>query len=140
LPLGLLSLAEAWDADVSVWDTDYNPHGESMSFTEKLSMHHMYLDALDGNHIIWDEIAGEIERQAPDVVGLTVLSPKLPSALRVAEIAKDCGVQRVIAGGPHVTLDTKSVLASPAVDACVSGEGEDASQAFLPRVMCLDAA
>ena len=95
LPLGLLSLAEAWPCDVSVWDADYNPHGESMPFTAKINRYHLYPEALETEHPIWDEIAEVITREKPDAVGVSVISPKLPSALRVAKIAKACGVPRV---------------------------------------------
>lgn len=66
----------------------------------------------------------------PDVVGLSVMTPTAPMAIRVAQQLKCLrpGI-RVIAGGPHVTALPDEPF--PGVDAKIVGEGEIALTRFL---------
>lgn len=75
----------------------------------------------------------ELERRiaafAPDLVGISILTPQWADALKVAELTKavNPGILTV-AGGPHVTALPEAVVAGAGVDVAVIGEGEDAIQ------------
>jgi len=128
IPIGLLSLAGNLKRDVhrvSVWDSDYNPHGRFLSFVPKVEHFQDWLEhSKDKNHPIWKEVASKIEELAPSTVGISMVSTKYNSGLLVAEIAKELGVERVIVGGPHATLRPDDILKSKYVDSVVKGEGE----------------
>ncbi len=62
----------------------------------------------------------------PDVVGISTMTPTLPSALLAARAAKEvCPNAKVVLGGLGATFLDKQILnAEPAVDIIVRGEGE----------------
>jgi radical SAM superfamily enzyme YgiQ (UPF0313 family) len=64
-----------------------------------------------------------LDRCKPDLVGLSVFTCGVPSALRCAEAAKRAGAV-VVAGGYHPSARPEEMLASPFVDWVVRGEGE----------------
>lgn len=141
IPLGLLSLAaklkENGDS-VDVLDTDYNPNGTPYPFMAKIEHYDEYVDNLHNEgHPIWQDIALNIEQSKPDVVGISMISTKLQSGMKVAQIAKELGVKRVIAGGPHVTIFPKDALRNGSyVDAVVQGEGEEVfNRAMTERIV-----
>lgn len=123
LPLGLLSIASVLrdgGHDAWVWDADYNPDGKAFSFSEKLERYDLYLDSLrNRNHSEWRRIAEKIESIGPDIVGMSVITPKVPSALKTASLARGA---KVVFGGPHAWLHPED-LALPGATV-VRGEGE----------------
>jgi len=68
--------------------------------------------------------AEALEREAPEVVGITALLPTKEPALRLARLASDFGAI-VILGGPDPTREPKAYLAYPQVDLVVHHEGEE---------------
>jgi radical SAM superfamily enzyme YgiQ (UPF0313 family) len=67
----------------------------------------------------------EIVAFGPELVGITAMTPTLPEALRVANLAKRVAPQApVVLGGVHPTLDPAGVLADASVDYVIRGEGE----------------
>jgi len=72
-----------------------------------------------------EELVRNIEEYGPDLIGITAMTPTVPEALRVAELARVTAPGAVIVlGGVHPTLDPASVLASKHVDFVIRGEGE----------------
>jgi len=72
-----------------------------------------------------DELSRHIREYAPDLVGITAMTPTLPEALKAAEISKQVAPEvKVVLGGVHPTLDPAGVLASLDVDFVIRGEGE----------------
>jgi len=71
----------------------------------------------------------------PDVIGMTLLTPLVKEAYRLAHSLRDCGA-KLLAGGPHATLLPEEALAH-GFDAAVVGEGEltvvEAVEAVLGR-------
>lgn len=66
------------------------------------------------------------EHGAYDLVGLTATTPLICGALRIAEQVKRRRPEvRVVLGGVHPTVLPEEVLANPAVDLVVRGEGEE---------------
>jgi anaerobic magnesium-protoporphyrin IX monomethyl ester cyclase len=85
------------------------------------------VDLLDMQGLLMDsnELIRQIREYAPDLVGITAMTPTLPEALKVAEISKQVAPEaRVVLGGVHPTLDPAGVLASTHVDFVIRGEGE----------------
>ena len=74
-----------------------------------------------------DALVERLKAERPQLVGITAMTPTLPAALRVARLARAVLPEsHIVLGGVHPTLDPESVLAEPAVDFVVRGEGEDA--------------
>lgn len=72
-------------------------------------------------------IKSELRRFMPDLVGLSILTPGMIEAARIAGFAKAvCGSDTiVVAGGPHPTaLPERTLREIPELDAVVVGEGE----------------
>lgn len=73
-----------------------------------------------------EDVRRELRSFYPEVVGITSVTPSIPQAYAVAEIAKkvreDC---TVVMGGPHVTfLPEQTLKECKYVDVIVKGEGE----------------
>jgi anaerobic magnesium-protoporphyrin IX monomethyl ester cyclase len=127
IPLGLLYLAAELGKrghEVWVYDADYHPKGKSLEFLEKMQHYPLYIEGLDNDkHPIWSEVRGVIEDVKPDVVGISLISTKFMSGMKIAEISKKMG-KRVICGGVHVSICPDEVLENSNVDSIVMGEGE----------------
>jgi len=113
IPLGLLSLAGTLKQrghEVEVLDSDYNPDGVPYPFMSKIEHYDEYLNSLESSHPTWDGIKAQIEESKPDAVGISFISTKVRSGLRVAQIANDLGVDRIVAGGPHATIRPRDLI------------------------------
>lgn len=69
-----------------------------------------------------------LERELPEttVVGLSVMTTQLPSALQISKLIKNFNKKiTVVWGGFHPTLFPESTVAHPLVDIAVLGEGEE---------------
>lgn len=77
--------------------------------------------------------ATALEREQPDVVGLSALLPTRDVALTLAAMAADFGAT-VIFGGPDPTLTPQTYLADPSVDLVVHHEGEQTIARLLDLV------
>lgn len=109
----------------------------SENYKEKIRSHKKYIDALyNTRHYVWKEINEVINSYSPDVVGITVMTAKYASAMKIAEIVKDIngGQIKVVWGGPHPTICTKEVINEPLVDFAVSGEGEETFEELLMEI------
>jgi anaerobic magnesium-protoporphyrin IX monomethyl ester cyclase len=72
-----------------------------------------------------EELVRNIAAYGPDLIGITAMTPTVPEALRVAELARSTAPgARIVLGGVHPTLDPASVLTSDHVDFVIRGEGE----------------
>lgn len=90
------------------------------------------LDALNLN-CTDEEVANEIKRFDPDVVGITATTPAIYEAYNVAKIAKTINPDIItIIGGAHATFMAQEVLEEcPYLDIVVRGEGEETIQEIL---------
>jgi radical SAM superfamily enzyme YgiQ (UPF0313 family) len=86
---------------------------------------------------IWRELGESIRRESPEVIGLTVRSPVLRPARRVAEIARAvCPRAKIVLGGPHICMVGRRALEDvPDADLAVFGEGE---ATLVDLLNCLD--
>ncbi|MCC7210344.1 MAG: radical SAM protein [Candidatus Brocadia sp.] len=129
-PLGLSYLASTLKKaghEVMIYDADCNKNAKGMDYTRLPEKYRIYLKELKnpGNPII-KEISETFQNYQPDIVGITVMTPKMASAFTVAALAKQynrgCSV---IVGGPHATLLPSEILKnSRDVDFVINGEGE----------------
>lgn len=69
-----------------------------------------------------EEIVAIANEMRPDVIGMTIVTPLVKEAYRLAEKLRGCGA-KLIAGGPHATLLPEEPL-NHGFDAVVEGEGE----------------
>jgi radical SAM superfamily enzyme YgiQ (UPF0313 family) len=76
-------------------------------------------------HPVWKAIESIIREYSPKIVGISSNSPAIDSAYKVASIIKKVnpGVYTVM-GGFHGTFCPEEVLANPAIDFVIRGEGE----------------
>ncbi len=129
-PLGLSYLSSTLKKaghQVTIYDADCNKNAKGMDYTRLPEKYLIYLKELKNpeNPII-KEISETFIKYQPDIVGITVMTPKAASAFTIASLAKkynkDCSV---VFGGPHATLKADEILKNTRdVDFVVSGEGE----------------
>jgi radical SAM superfamily enzyme YgiQ (UPF0313 family) len=79
--------------------------------------------ALDIDH---NNLRSKLASFAPDMIGLTAVTPTIGSALKAARVAKEaCPNTPVVLGGPHATfMDTQILTENLDVDVIARGEGE----------------
>ncbi len=85
----------------------------------------VFVDAMT-NHLDEDEVRAKIAEIAPDIVGVTAITPAIYKAERLLQIAKEVNPGIVtLLGGIHGTFMYQQVLTeAPWIDAVVRGEGE----------------
>ncbi len=110
------------------------PAGESMLIFDKEGVfaarshaQKKYDSALaDNTHPVWQEVKEVLSSFKPHVVGLSVLTPEVGSAMKVSEIVREVLPESIIVwGGVHPTFATADTLKFPGVDYVVAGEGEE---------------
>lgn len=143
LPLGPASLAGAvlaeGLAEVRVVNADFHPDPEPFApdylAEEGYAAFRRHLD--DPASPAFIAVRRSIEIFAPDVVGITVRTPALASALLCARLAREVAPQALlVAGGPHPSVAGKELLAHPEFDAAVAGEGEATMAALIRAMAC----
>jgi len=129
-PMGLVSVGTVLHDDghdVLIFDGDHLPEGRSLSNVASSRLWDQYYEGVENHdHPTWQRLRGMLEEHQPDVVGLTVLSCKLPSALSAIRLVKQTlPGAKVIVGGDHVAYYGKATAANPDIDVVVMGEGEE---------------
>ena len=94
------------------------------AFLKRCGFEVMLLD-MQGLLMDSEELVRNIAAFSPDLIGITAMTPTVPEALRVSELARHTAPEaRIVMGGVHPTLDPASVLTSKNVDYVIRGEGE----------------
>lgn len=85
----------------------------------------IFVDAMT-NNLSEDEVRAIFEKEKPDLVGATSITPSIYKAERLLQIAKEVNPKIVtVLGGIHATFMYQQVLSeAPWVDAIARGEGE----------------
>ncbi|MFP4129133.1 MAG: magnesium-protoporphyrin IX monomethyl ester anaerobic oxidative cyclase [Halorhodospira sp.] len=85
-----------------------------------------FIDAMT-NGLSYEYLREELEREQPDIVATTAITPSIYVAERTLEVAKEVNPNTVtLLGGIHPTFMYKQVLSeAPWIDAVVRGEGEE---------------
>lgn len=106
----------------------YYEHADQSPFS---TFHHYYHFGAD-----YETIAKDVAREKPDIVGISALfSPYFREALASAQAIKDRFSVPILFGGSHVSAMPEEVLAHPAVDFIIRGEGEKPLIDFLSSLM-----
>jgi radical SAM superfamily enzyme YgiQ (UPF0313 family) len=96
---------------------DYYSKDDKSPFS---TFHHYYHFGAD-----FETIAEEVAREKPDLVGIaTLFAPYHREVLRCAEAIKKRFAVPILLGGSQVSAMPKTMLAHPAVDFVIQGEGE----------------
>jgi anaerobic magnesium-protoporphyrin IX monomethyl ester cyclase len=97
---------------VRIYDADRpTPQCRPLARGEVRKNYHLYEKALSNEaHPIWSEVRNTLVKYAPDVIGITSITPKIESAVIVAKMAKELFGKNVttMLGGPHVQGMCKS--------------------------------
>jgi anaerobic magnesium-protoporphyrin IX monomethyl ester cyclase len=72
----------------------------------------------------YEQIAAEIKRLAPDIVGITCVTPSYEKALDLTTRLKKELDSPILVGGPHVTALPKETMRNDCFDIAVLGEGD----------------
>jgi radical SAM superfamily enzyme YgiQ (UPF0313 family) len=117
--------------DVLVYNADFNSKnlaGSSditFSFRSGLGYSNYMNCIKNPEDPIWSEVKSVIEDYAPDVVGISTMTPNFTSACMVSRFVKRFNQNvPVIVGGPHPSIVGRSALDSQYIDIGVRGEGE----------------
>jgi radical SAM superfamily enzyme YgiQ (UPF0313 family) len=86
----------------------------------------------DPNNPIWTEMITTVKDQNPDVIGITVMTTKIASAIRTADVLKkELADVPIIFGGSHATLLPEQCLKVESIDYVMRGECEKTILQFL---------
>ena len=113
--------------DVAVYHAEHGPDTEYKSVVKYAENFGGYKAAVEADdHPIWAEVIREISLFHPDVVGVSVLTPKVPSAFKIAAICKKIDPKMIVVfGNHHSTIRPAEMLSDRNVDFVVRGEGEE---------------
>ena len=75
-------------------------------YSDRTSNFNRYINGLESDNEIWREVYDTIDRYKPDKIGISVLSVKYKSALKIIDIAKKFKIPCFV-GGPHVNTNPK---------------------------------
>jgi len=138
-PIGLSILAAILKKEgheVRVLETDKITATNDIDYSDEYRRLQLYVDGINNSsHRIWKDVEKYLKDFCPDVIGLTVMTQKLGSAVKLAEVCKSWRASvPVIVGGAHPTLDPEQVLSSAHIDFAVRGEGETALPQLLKAI------
>lgn len=143
-PIGITSIATVLKQngyDVSVYHADYIGKGAAMHTSELTQAYETYKKRLkDEQDPIWKEVRETVEKEDPDIVGISVMTGSYGSAMMCANIVKAVSKEKgkdiiVVMGGAHPTVEAKNTLKNNDVDFVVVGEGEET---FLELVQTIE--
>ncbi|MDP2946949.1 MAG: radical SAM protein [Nanoarchaeota archaeon] len=136
-PLGLGYLASILDKagnDVKIYNGEVPRDKQEYEinkykggdFSHIMSTHQNYLRNLkDEEFFVWQQFKKSLEEFEPDLVGVSVRTPMLDSALEINHLVKKWNKNcLVIWGGSHPTILPEESIILPGVDFLVYGEGE----------------
>ncbi|MGQ3684860.1 MAG: B12-binding domain-containing radical SAM protein [Candidatus Loosdrechtia sp.] len=129
-PLGLGYLSSALKKAghrTVIYDADCNKNPKGMDYTRLPEKYYIYIRELrNPENPIIKEISKTITKHQPDIVGITVMTPKVASAYTVARLVKKYNKNcYVVFGGPHAALKADEIMKNTEdVDFVINGEGE----------------
>lgn len=135
-PLGLgyiASILKDNDFEVMIYQAE-NPRSKEdfiltdadIGFDFRSVSHQKYLKSIkDKNHYVWKEVRETLDLYKPDIVGITMLSVEVASALKISQICKEYNDRcYVVWGGVHPTFLYYDCMKNREVDFVIRGEGE----------------
>lgn len=138
-PMGISCIASylmAHGHDVGIYHAEHGPDTEYKSVVKYSESFNKYKSAIESDdHPIWAEVKREISSFCPEVVGVSVLTPKVPSAFKIAEICKNIDPKMaVVFGNQHPTIKPDEILSNENVDFVVRGEGEETFSSLIDNL------
>jgi radical SAM superfamily enzyme YgiQ (UPF0313 family) len=112
--------------EVKVLEGDQFKKEGKLDFSNQESLYDHYLNNLKSySDPFWKILRREIFNFKPDLIGITVWTTTIASAIRTAQYCKEISPQTmIIVGGPHVTLLPDDFQQIDCFDIGVIGEGE----------------
>jgi len=92
-----------------------------------LEAYQMPVDVIDAwaEGYSFEELGTEVAKRAPDIVGITMMSPIYASAMRSVDIVRKYSDAKIVVGGPHPSaLPEQCLEDNPNIDFVIIGEGE----------------
>jgi len=131
-PIGLGYLGAALKKNgfyVRIYNTEIGNPSENLicpPMEKVVSYYNKYIESLNNpDHYVWKNVENTISDFKPDIVGISVMTAKYGSALKISRICKSITKKIVVVwGGPHPTLLPEESLENDTVDFVVRGEGE----------------
>jgi len=97
------------------------------SFTQEKSNHEVKILDCPLEKVSYDNLKQRIQKESPDVVGITAMTFTLIDVIKVSKTAKNVNQKiKVVLGGPHVNIYPEETLQNKEIDFVVLGEGEQA--------------
>jgi anaerobic magnesium-protoporphyrin IX monomethyl ester cyclase len=98
-----------------------------MDFSHEHQKLELYKQAVnDVTNPIWEEIVQTVKALKPDVIGITMMTTKIASAIRTANVLKENFSNiPIIVGGPHATLLPEQCFKVESIDYVLRGESEN---------------
>ena len=128
-PLGLCYLAAAIakrNYEVAILNAERTDERYYYEWTKELDAFESFRSRHIQEHPVWEKLADKIKSLKPKIVGITIRTPAVESALYLCELIKNIDNEvSIIVGGPHPTALPEEMLASEHIDFVVRGEGED---------------
>jgi len=105
------------------------------AMVEERSPHQVCVVDAQVEELSYEELAGHLEGESPDLVGITAMTFTLLDVVRTVEVAKLAAPEaKVVLGGPHVHLYPRESVEMPGVDFAILGEGEHSLLALCDRL------
>lgn len=122
--------------EVAIYHAEHGLDTEYKSVVKYSESFNKYKSAIESDdHPIWTEAIKEISSFYPEVVGISVLTSKVPSAFKIAEICKKIDPQMVVVfGNHHPTIKPDEILLNENVDFVVRGEGEETFSSLIDNL------
>jgi len=113
---------------VLIYDVDRGDEvPNSLDFNNSYNQMQRYVNAINESaNPVWKEVTNTLLHYKPDLVGITAMTTKIASAMKIAELVKEYNSNcHVVMGGPHPTIGPDDILKSGSVDFICRNEGEE---------------
>ena len=122
--------------EVAIYHAEHGPDTKYKSIVKYSENFNKYKSAIESDdHPIWAEVRKEISSFYPEVVGVSVLTPKVPSAFKIAKICKKIDPKMIVVfGNHHPTIKPDEILLNKNVDFVVRGEGEETFNSLIDNL------
>lgn len=128
-PSGLCYLAAAIEKenmDVKILNAERTDKNYYYDWTKEINAYEDFRARDIKKHPVWNKVIEKVKRYNPDIIGITVRTPALESAMHLCQLLKNINSDiPIILGGPHPTVMPEELLKSENIDFIIRGEGEE---------------
>jgi len=105
------------------------------AYLQKHSTHQVKILDCQVEELNYKQIRNIIQKDKPDVVGLTTMTFTLIDVLKIVQLVKEIDTEiKVVLGGPHVDIYPLETISQSGVDYLVLGEGERPFKNLLDKI------